>query len=380
MSAKIASKSIPEASEILVDEEELVTMDTLMASLKTLEKDELFKLMKAVVAETEKKSKSSGKALAAKEKKKGSMPKGEVPKQLRKPRAWVEFVLADALANGWEEFIVNQKKKNKETGLFDIEEILMPGSELNEDGAYVYEGSITEKTAKGRQIIQKEAMSLSKQRWAPKTKSGTHQELYEAFEAQYVEEETDSDNESESTESSSVSVVRKTAAQKEAEKEAKKAAKEAEKEAKKAEKEAEREAKKAAKEEEKAAKKAEKEALKKPKVVAASKAPIPAANAKTTLAVKKTAATAAPTPVATPAPKPVAVKPKPAVKKEEWTCPDDGQLYPWTFGGKKYLRNASNEVYEADDDGSLGNWAGVFDATTNKIDDSVPEPEYEDEE
>lgn len=378
MSAKIASKAIPEASEIVIDEEELVTMETLMASLKTLEKDELFKLMKALVAETEKKSKSSGKATAAKEKKKGSMPKGEVPKQLRKPRAWVEFVLADALENGWEEFIVNQKKKNKETGLFDIEEILMPGSELNEDGAYVYEGSITEKTPKGRQIIQKEAMSLSKQRWAPKTKTGTHPELYEAFEAQYVEEETDSDNESESTESTTVTVVRKTAAEKEAEKEAKKAAKEEEKAAKKAEKEAEREAKKAAKEAEKEAKKVEKEALKKPKVVAASKAPIPAAAAKTTLAVKKTAATAAPVaPVApTPAPKPVA-KPKPAVKKEEWTCPDDGQLYPWTFGGKKYLRNSSNEVYEADDDGSLGNWAGVFDPTTNKIDDSVPEPEYD---
>jgi hypothetical protein len=379
MSAKIASKSIPEASEILVDEEELVTMETLMASLKTLEKDELFKLMKAVVAETEKKSKSSGKAAASKEKKKGSMPKGEVPKQLRKPRAWVEFVLANALENGWEEFVVNQKKKNKETGLFDIEEILMPGSELNEDGAYVYEGSITEKTAKGRQIIQKEAMSLSKQRWAPKTKSGSHQDLYEAFEAQYVEEETDSDNESEATESTTVTVVRKTAAEKEAEKEAKKAEKEAEKEAKKAAKEVEREAKKAEKEAEKEAKKAEKDALKKPKAVVVSKAPIPAAAAKTALAVKKTAASAAAEPVAVakPVAKPLSVKPKAAVKKEDWTCPDDGQLYPWTFGGMKYLRNASNEVYEADEDGGLGSWAGVFDATTNKIDDSVPEPEYD---
>jgi hypothetical protein len=125
--------------------------------------------------------------------------------------------------------------------------------------------------------------------------------------------------------------------------------------------------------------------LKKPKVVAVAKAPIPAASAKTALAVKKTAASAAAvpvpaTPVAKPVAKPLAVKPKAAVKKDEWTCPDDGQLYPWTFGGKKYLRNASNEVYESDEDGGLGSWAGVFDATTNKIDDSVPEPEYEDEE
>ena len=80
----------------------------------------------------------------------------------------------------------------------------------------------------------------------------------------------------------------------------------------------------------KVAKKAEKDALKKPKVVVVSKAPIPAANAKTALAVKKTAATAAAEPVAVkPVAKPLAVKPKAAVKKDEWTCPDDGQLYLW---------------------------------------------------
>jgi hypothetical protein len=357
-------------------------MDALLASLKSLDAADLLKVMKLALAETEKRVKGvvpRGRAAAAK--KAGSMPKGVVPPQLRKPRAWVDFTLQHALQNGWEPFTVYQSKKDKETGEKVDEEIEMPGSVLH-DGAYVYEGSVTEKTPAGRQIIHKDAMSLSKQRWAPKDKKGTHQALYEEFEAAYVEEPVEAPDAA--SVASSKKVVKTTAAEKaaaaaakkeakEAEKAEKKAAKEAEKEAKKAEKEAEKAAKKAEKEAEKAAKKAEKEAAKKP----TAKAPVPAA------AVKKAGGAAA-APAKAPVVKAATVvkaKPAPApVKAEEWSCPADGMVHAWPYKGKQYLRNSDNEVWLKAADGSCGEWQGKYVPAEDRIDDSVPEPEFEDEE
>jgi hypothetical protein len=216
-------------------------MDTLLASLKTLESADLFKFMKAALSEAEKQSKQTKKSSTAttSTKKMGSMPKGAVPPQLKKPRAWVEYTLKDALENGWEKFTIVQKKKDKEANTTIEEEIEMPASVLN-NGSHIYEDSISEKNPNGRQIIHKEAMSLSKQR-----KEAGHAS-YAEFEAQYVDEPTSSDEDSEaaSTTSSKKIVVKKTAAEKEAEKEAKKAVKEEEKEAKKAAKQAEKAAKK----------------------------------------------------------------------------------------------------------------------------------------
>jgi hypothetical protein len=395
----VIAEEIPEASEI-----SSVTSDVEVkpeVAFKGLTKADMAKLlMQALGAEAVAELTSAKKTVKKvtkkedkpekekKEKKAGSQPKGKVPKQLLKPRAWVEFTLAHALENGWEEFVIHQSKKDKETGEVVEEEIVMPGSELNDDGCYVYEGTIgSSKYPSGRQMIQKEAMSLSKQRWAPKTKTGTNPELYEEFEAQYEEpEDDDEDAKSEKSENSSKQVKRMTIAEKEAEQAAKKAAKEAEKEAKKAEKEAEKAAKKAAKEAEKAAKASEKVTAPK-KAVSSAKTPIPAAAAKTILAKKAAEAKTAKSTASIasleeeeeekPAPKPVPAK-KPIAKKDTWTCPDDGQLHPWTFGGKKYLRMFSGEVYEAADDGGCGEWAGMWDASKNKIDDSFPEPEYED--
>jgi hypothetical protein len=179
------------------------------------------------------------------------MPKGAIPPQLKKPRAWVEYTLKDALENGWESFTVVQKKKDKETNTITEEQIEMPASILH-NGAHIYKDSISEKTPEGKQLIHKEAMSLSKQR-----KESSHA-TYAEFEAQYVDETTDDDKSVASSTSSKKIVVKKTAAEKEAEAAAKKAEKEAEKEAKKAEKEAEKAAKKAEKDAEKEAKKAEK--------------------------------------------------------------------------------------------------------------------------
>ena len=363
-----------------------VSLDALVTSLKSLESAELFKVMKQALSEAEKRTKSAtsrSKTATAAPKKVGSMPKGVVPNQLRKPRAWVEFTLKHAQENGWEAFVVYQTKKDKITGEKIEEEIEMPGSVLH-NGEHVYEDSVTEKKPEGRKMIHKEAMSLSKQRWAPKEKKGTHPELYEEFEASYVE--TASEVPETASESSSKVVIRKTAAEKEAEKEAKAAAKEAAKaekaaarEAAKAEKEAEKAAKKAEKEAEKAAKKAEKEAEKAAK--AANKKPavkgaVPAA------AVKKTATTPAPAPAAVPvAVKAPAKKPAPAaVKKEEWSCPDDGMLHPWAYKGKQYFRNKENQVWLKGTDGGCGDWQGIYIPAEDRIDDSVPEPEFEDEE
>jgi DNA polymerase III gamma/tau subunit len=381
------SAEMPTASPVDSKTVEPVEMDAVLATLKTLEAADLFKVMKQALAAAEKRSTGSaprGRAAAAK--KTGSMPKGVVPPQLRKPRAWVDFTLQHALENGWEPFTVYQTKKDKESGEKIEEEIEMPGSILH-DGAYVYEGSVTEKTPAGKQLIHKDAMSLSKQRWAPKDKKGTHEELYNEFLASYVEDEAPAADDASETSSTKKVVVRKTAAEKvaeaeakkaakEAEKAEKKAAKEAEKAEKKAEKDAEKAAKKAEKEAEKAAKKAEKEAAKKP----AAKAPVPAA------AVKKAAATpvkATATPVkaaAAPVKAPVKKAAVAAPKKEEWSCPADGMVHPWPYKGKTYLRNSDNEVWLRGADGGCGEWQGVYLPAEDRIDDSVSEPVFEDEE
>jgi hypothetical protein len=384
------------AIESKTSAEPAVELDAVLATLKSLETADLFKVMKQALAAAEKRSTGvapRGKAAAAK--KAGSMPKGVVPPQLRKPRAWVDFTLAHALQNGWESFTVYQTKKDKETGEKVDEEIEMPASMLH-DGAYVYEGSVTDKNPTGKQLIHKDAMSLSKQRWAPKEKKGTHPELYEEFEASYVEEAVESADDASETSSTKKVVVKMTAAEKaaaaeakkaekEAEKAAKKAEKEAEKEAKKAEKEAEKEAKKAEKEAEKAAKKAEKEAAKKPP----AKTPVPASAVKKTTvsaavsAPVKTTATAAGGAGAASAPAvkaPVKKAVVAAPKKEEWSCPADGMVHPWPYKGKQYLRNSDNEVWLRGADGGCGEWQGVYLPAEDRIDDSVPEPVFEDEE
>lgn len=383
----LPASALPVASEPVSDSDAesvapAVNLDALVASLKQLDAPDLFKVMKQALAEAEKRTKCSASRQSS-AKKTGSMPKGVVPPQLRKPRAWVEFTLKHALENGWESFTVFQTKKDKETGEKLEEEIEMPGSELH-DGAHVYEDSVTEKCPTGKQLIQKDAMSLSKQRWAPKEKKGTHPELYAEFEASYVEEEVETDTASETSSASlKRTVVRKTAAEKaaeteakkalaEAEKAEKKAAKEVEKEAAKAEKEAAKEAAKAEKEVLKAAAKAGKETAKKPasKVVPAKAVTAPAkAVAAPATPVKAVAAKAAPT---------APLKAKKAV--EEWSCPADGMVHPWSYKGKQYLRNSDNEVWLRGADGGMGEWQGVYVVTEDRIDDSAEEPVFDDEE
>ena len=249
-------------------------MEQIIASMKLLSAAELFKLLKIAASEAEKKSKKESKTAAVKEKNmKAKVAKekvtGAIPPQLLKPRAWVEFTLKDALANGWESFVIHQTHKDKETGEKIAEEIEMPASMLH-DGAHVYEGSVTDANPTGRQLIHKDAMSLSKHR---KT---TDHPSYAVFEAGYVPPPPTAAAAAaagESSESDAASTTSKVIKMTAAEVEAKKAAKAAEKEAEKAAKAAEKEAlkkekalakmsKEAEKAAEKAAKAAEKEAEK----------------------------------------------------------------------------------------------------------------------
>ena len=352
-----------------------VTMEEVITSLKSFDASELFKLLKAVTTEAEKKSKVTAKSTtkSSASKKSGSMPKGAVPPQLKKPRAWVEFTLKHALENGWESFTVLQKKKDKETNTITEEQIEMPASVLH-NGAYIYEDSVNEKTPDGRQLIHKEAMSLSKQR-----KESNHPS-YAEFEAQYVDETTDDEKSVTSSTSSQKIVVKKTAAEKEAESAAKKAEKEVAKAAAKAAKEAEKAAAKEAKEAEKAAKKAEKEqekeatkAAKKP----VTKAPVPVAAVKKATTAVTPVKKASTEPVAPPAPK---KKPTPQAQQKVEEVPNDGMVHPCTIKGKKYLRNADGETWLMGADGGVGEWAGMYDAKADKLDTSAPEPVFDDEE
>jgi hypothetical protein len=380
--------NIPIASDVQAPQEvetqqEVVAgapLEAVLAALKGLESAELFKVMKQALAEAEKRSKAVVAPKKGATKKTGSMPKGVVPPQLRKPRAWVDFTLKHSLEHGWEAFTVYQSKKDKTTGEKVEEEIEMPCSELL-NGANVYKGSVDEKHPAGKQLIHKDAMSLSKQRWAPKEKAGTHHALYQEFESTYVEEVTatsDSDSEKKA-------IVRKTVAEKEAEAEANKVAKEAEKEAKKAEKEAEKAAKKAEKAAEAETKKAEKAAEAEAKKVAKKASTVvPAAAVKKVEAVTTPVVKAATKPVVKAVTKPVVkavVKAvtKPVAKKEELSCPADGMVHPWSYKGKQYLRNSDNEVWLKGDDGGCGEWQGMFKPTEDRIDDSVAEPVFADE-
>lgn len=360
--------------------EETRPIEEIIQEICGLPTDLLGRISKQAVDEMGRRAKTSSKSKKA-PKKTGSMPKGRVPDQLRKPREWVNHVKADAIANGWPSYTMHQTRKNKETGEKEEEEIVMPASEQNAEGVHVFEGSITEKLPKGRAFTHKDAMSLSAVYWKVKTQKGSRQDLYEEFDASYQED----DAVSQASDSSEKVVVRMTAAEKEAQKKEKADEKEREKERKKQEKLDEKERKK----EEKANAPAKGTTVKKV-VKAASAAAASAEIDADSISLSPVAASAssaaassaipAATPVklakpAKPAAKPMAPK---KAKKEEWTCPNDTMVHPWEEDGVKYLRNFAGMVW-MDDDGQMGEWAGQWNKEKKFLDTDAPAPEFEDE-
>ena len=304
-------------------------LNTVLAALKQLGCADLFKVMRTATTEAEKRSKEEAKG--------PKKPKGPTPLQLQKPKAWVQYVLKYSSENGWPEFVcINQKSG---------EEIVMPASEEKE-GKHVFPN--------GKPLILTQAMSLSKQMWQAKMKTGTHEAVYREFEAEFASHPVEAVVSAEPL--AKAPMVRKTADEKAAELAKKKEAAAAAA----AEKKAANAAAKAAKAAEKVPKAATKAAVKVPAKAAAT----PAA------------------PAATPAAPAVAgVKPGPKKKAAvvEWSCPTDGNVYPWAYKGKNFLRNSDNQVWEADADGGCGDWAGVFVSAEDRIDESAADP-FADEE
>ena len=366
----------------LDEEQELelsVAVEFVLASLKGMRASEMMKIVRAVTAQLDKKIKSEEKHSEKLSQKaaKGNPRKGFRPPQLRKNVAWVEFVLRDALKNGWPSFTVPDGD----------DEIQMPKSVFH-DGAHIYENSIAADTPDGRQIIRKEAMSLSKM-----YKTANH-DLVAAFELEYAqlpvpEEEKKSSEPEEPKPKRVMSLAEKEAerARVKAEKadklKAEKAAAKAEKDRLKAEKKAQSDAIKA---KAKAAADAAKAAVSIPKkAVKKSTAPVKADGVSIQLSSSSSSSsssTKSVTPLPTVAAMPKLTLPKraatpaAAVVVAEWKCPNDGGVYPWPFKGRNYLRNYDNEVWLANG-GSLGKWVGVFKPETNSIDTSVPEPEFD---
>jgi len=297
-----------------------VAVEAVIASLKSFAVADLFKVTKAATAEAEKRIKGGKLEPKAPKEKKAT------PKQLQKPTKWVRFVLEYSQENGWEEFTVENKKSQ--------EIIEMPASVMGADGKYTYPN--------GKPMILTHAMSLSKQYWAPKAKEGSRKDLYDIFEVEYnASQSEDVEMEDIAAEPEKPKMVRKTAEEKAAEIQKKKEEKAKEAEAKKTKK----------------------------------ATAVPKAAVKAVAAPKKAVKAAA---VATPAP--VGVKPGPKKKAVvEWTCENDGNVYPWTYKAKNYLRNFQNQVWEAEADGSCGDWAGEFIPAEDRIDESVADP-FADEE
>jgi hypothetical protein len=228
------------------------------------------------------------------------------------------------------------------------------------DGAYIFPGSVDAKNPNGKQIIMSQAMSLSKQRCSVKTGKGTHEELYQQFSAEF-----DATNPVAAVAAvAAAPAVRKTAAEKAVELAEAKRVKEEAKAVAKAAKELDKANAKAAKDAEKVETKRVKELEKGAAKASNGKIPAAAIKAAPKAAVVKAAV----------------VKAKPTiVKPEVWSCPTDGSVRPWLSNGVKYLRNSDNQVW-LDGGDDLGTWQGVVDPATGKIDDSVPEPSFDDEE
>jgi hypothetical protein len=250
------------------------------------------------------------------------MVKGVLPPQLHESFAWVDFVLADAKANGWTAYAVKGKEE-------------MEAASEERNGAHVFPN--------GKVFNRKNAMSLSKFYFSKKEGKGANEELYQQFAAQYVAPAAPAD------------VMDTDAEEKEASKEEAKAASAATHSVKPS----------ASKEEAKAEPKEPKKETPKKEAKAASAV---------THSVKPSASKAEPKAKAEPKPK---EKAAPKAADDDWlaTCPKDDGFYPWEFKGVKYARNHKNHVYSLDEEENPDAWVGLFNG--KKIDTSVDEPEDE---
>ena len=287
-------------------------------------------------------------------------PKGVVPPQLVCPKAWIEFTLLDAQKHGWESFEQKTSRKDKASGKMETMMVEMPGSVLSEEGAHIFEGSVTEKEPFGKCFVQQNAMSLSKQRWDSKNAVGSHEELYKEFLVEF--ESVNQPLVKEIKE-----VVKITAEEKEAASVAKKAA---EVEKKQREKEVKEREKKLLKEHEEAKKALAKEMEKKEKDAAIRAKQL----SKIVRADQVDTKLTPPTPS-----KEKKVKKEKKEKNEKWVARVDGAAKGWEYKGKMYYRNIKNEIYTKGENG-VPVWIGKYIEEEDRIDDEADEPCSDDEE
>lgn len=181
--SSIPTASIVQSNTVVAEEAPQVELSAILASLKSYSLADLFKVLKAATAESEKKSKEELKNKGKKAPRKSSGDKkGVMPPHLKKPSAWFNYVLEYARKHGWESYTVQQTHKDKTTGEKVTENVTMPGSVLH-NGEHIFKDSISEKEPNGKKFIQKDAMSLSKVWWSKG--EGIHKDRYDEFERQY---------------------------------------------------------------------------------------------------------------------------------------------------------------------------------------------------
>ena len=194
MSAAIASLPAASAVSAIAASEaapDALSIEAILEQLKGRSAAELFKVLKAVAALAEKTSKVATSSKKGAALKRAAAKDSDVPlspedaekaakrgAQLDKPRAWVTFVGEHARANGWPAFPAKVTAKDKVTGEKAESIVEMPESKEQEDGKHVFPD--------GKAFNHKHAMSLSKAYWVAKAKEGERQDLYQAFEKQYV--------------------------------------------------------------------------------------------------------------------------------------------------------------------------------------------------
>ena len=138
-------------------------------SVKEMSVEELLSLISLATAEAKKKLKVVDKEVKgqkAQKAKKGSMEKGVLPPQLQESFAWVDYVLADAKANGWMAYAVKGKEVHEEAS-------------TERNGVHVFPTT-------GKEFNRKNAMSLSKFYFSKKEGKCANAALYQKFAAQYV--------------------------------------------------------------------------------------------------------------------------------------------------------------------------------------------------
>jgi hypothetical protein len=150
---------------------ESVDVDAMKASLQSMPLADVMKIAKAAMTELERRAKSGAPKAKAKAAGAAAPKKNSVAE-------WQQFVLDDALENGWP--IFTYKANRKLNGVMTPVEIEMPASELV-DGAYIVPGSVSKKSPAGVQLSISQAMCLAKKYGSSKENSGEREDLWEKF-------------------------------------------------------------------------------------------------------------------------------------------------------------------------------------------------------